>query len=628
MMTYPFSQFKAQANIAKQTCKELDRMYQYVFKTIKEAKQKSIETNKPLLVLFGERHYSLFSSLAELVTISAAVQLGFTRFCVELDNFRLDNCLMLLDRYLENNKVIDNEISLATSGEFFNKDYLYYLLIFHKLSISPEPIDHGVTHLEGHIETFIKNGIKRRNTIMTNELCENRKDTLAIVGEYHLHGLTNDDSKLSDTFEVVQFGSMNGHQYDKDHEIARKHSEHLPNQLTHLFFNEDNPDVNIALFKAEGKNLDIHVRDYFLNLCKPHLTNLCEPQIHQEPQEETSLMKRCFTADKNYLGSFSKQDNNLKVPYKDSYDINKFLKSLRHDQHKVAILANKDKLSKLVKVSDDVKRVLNRTDLCIDERNAIFDEIKFKLPSLMIVAKDVNNVLGPLSEEQRAVIYIATKDKLPSLIKEAADVDNIFKHLSDEQRTEVYLAIKDRLPSLMKSAEEYDRVQKYLSTPQRAEMFTAIKDDILSITTLDSLTRFVSVLFIEQRSEIIAEFILKFSELINNFHDLKTVVRVLEPDNCSALFELIKHKLPILIEDQGQLDEISYYLDKEQVKIAQAAYDKQPDFLPLKRQMEGKNQASKRQKIEVECLHNAPALDEPKEVKRTESHTKRQRIRR
>ncbi len=179
---------------------ELMKVHGYFYEKFKVAKQRSVSSKKPVLVLFGEDHYSSFSSLTEIVGITVAVELGIKRFCYEYDDSRHARMLGLSLTSLRNSP----------------SQMISSMQLIKKLLMNFEPIDQGLNdkdHLIPYKDKIMPNvgpedieGMTYRNEIMAEILRSKNQDAFAIVGASHLSGLIKEE-KLNENFEVILIDS-------------------------------------------------------------------------------------------------------------------------------------------------------------------------------------------------------------------------------------------------------------------------------------------------------------------------------------------------------------------------------------------------------------------------------------
>lgn len=178
---------------------------------IKAAIEKSTISKKPVVVLFGQEHYSFTCELISILGVSAGVHLGFRKFHYEVDQTRHDdisNLMQKIDKSIPNLKFLPK---IDFQGSYLPNRVLHSFM--NSLPLSLIPIDHGlnnngecVAYKNKEITTQLSYcdsaGIKHRNGIMADQIRQCKTNSFVFSGASHLMGLDCDE-KLSDSHEVV-----------------------------------------------------------------------------------------------------------------------------------------------------------------------------------------------------------------------------------------------------------------------------------------------------------------------------------------------------------------------------------------------------------------------------------------
>jgi hypothetical protein len=130
----------------------------------------------------------------------------------------------------------------------------------------------------------------------------------------------------------------------------------------------------------------------------------------------------------------------------------------------IQLLINND----VIQAAEDFQSVLS--DIKPEQRTAIVEAIKQKLPSIIKKTYDFESALQNLEPEQRTVVYEAMKEELPSFITNARSLRRVLQHLDLAQRTAVFESMGSDLYKFFQESGDLDRIQDYLTPEQNAEL--------------------------------------------------------------------------------------------------------------------------------------------------------------
>lgn len=199
--------------------KALLALYQFVKSEIGKAYQKSRENKKPLLILYGESHYSLFCALAEMVTFAAAYEYNIRKVLGEFDDERGSH----LEEAISFHTKPENHYKKIRFDSFYQS--FYYPFVFtgtflKSLMIKYEPMDFGlgmsgeksfqdIKAPEKNPDPLVNwnNEMRHRNKVMAGIIKKHgAQDLFAIVGWEHQYGLIQEE-KLYENYEILALGN-------------------------------------------------------------------------------------------------------------------------------------------------------------------------------------------------------------------------------------------------------------------------------------------------------------------------------------------------------------------------------------------------------------------------------------
>ena len=212
-----------------------------------------------------------------------------------------------------------------------------------------------------------------------------------------------------------------------------------------------------------------------------------------------------------------------------------------------------------------------------EQRSAVYESMKTKLPSLIKSANDFNKILTYLSQDQRVAVYIAMENELPNLIKSAENFNKILQHLPPEQLTAEYEAMKSQLPNLIKSGMSLNKILEYLTPEQRKAVYELIQNDLPTlIKSANDLNKVLEYLTPDQRvavyeaiKEELPNFIRPAKDFnpmldLNKENDFNNIMEYLAQEQRDAVYDSMEKILPSLIKSANDFNSVLQYLTPQQ----------------------------------------------------------------
>lgn len=205
---------------------DVDSLYKLLYNNIVAAKKSAHNRGKPLLVLFGEYHYSQYSLLCELITLEILKGMGLKTICLEVPSNIKDmdifvhlgeidyNCLNLIlmcyfarfeqikSRFIDDEFLRDKTSDMLEIGEAIDKqlDGIPTDQKFDEMSsLISSARDQGMS-LQLSLTTF--NPDEKENKVFNKDLSLR----MAIVGSGHLMGIT-ENSYIAAMYHVLPINS-------------------------------------------------------------------------------------------------------------------------------------------------------------------------------------------------------------------------------------------------------------------------------------------------------------------------------------------------------------------------------------------------------------------------------------
>lgn len=296
----------------------------------------------------------------------------------------------------------------------------------------------------------------------------------------------------------------------------------------------------------------------------------------------------------------------IKTIIKSAEDFSTLIKTLEKKQCVIICDTLKEYLPSLIKTAQNFNVTLQC--LTTEKRTIVYKELKETLPSLIKKGEDFGLILQYLTTEQCITLCTALKEQLPSSVKNGA-FSKALQALTTEQCIAVCMTLKEQLPLLIKDVTELGKTPQALTVQQCNTVCTVLKEQLpLFITSSTEFNKALQKLTPEYRTVLYATikeqlflFVTSgsdFSEVIqylsseeridfyNQFKE-KNLFSLIKSGSCFAKFllflpsaqrtdtyEQIEAKLPSLIKNSYDFNNIIHYLTPDQYKAVCTALKK------------------------------------------------------
>ncbi len=197
-----------------------------------------------------------------------------------------------------------------------------------------------------------------------------------------------------------------------------------------------------------------------------------------------------------------------------------------------------------------------------DKRDIIYSHFENVLPNLMQKAEDINYIFKFLNDAQRAKMFEMLKNKFSGIIQNAKDYSIILELLSPEQQSAVYQETKDHIPDIIKKAEDLALVLSFASESLCKEMLDMLKLKIPKlILNEDDIRNACRGLDVEQSRIVLKLLPAKWTKSVN---EICIVLKALNDTQRNIFLEMIKEKLPSLIQSAKNVREVCEHLNEQQ----------------------------------------------------------------
>ena len=139
-----------------------------------------------------------------------------------------------------------------------------------------------------------------------------------------------------------------------------------------------------------------------------------------------------------------------------------YLRALTLQECSTILDSVKERLPSIIISAVDVYNILNDINSIRSEFGSIvINAIKNKLPHIILSMNDMRTVFHAGTAEQQWIVLDAVKERLPFIIKDDCDLRSLIKHFSPEQGSIILNAMTERLPAIMASTMASTERRKY-----------------------------------------------------------------------------------------------------------------------------------------------------------------------
>jgi len=256
----------------------IDKIYVHMVEKIKEAKNRSTLSQKPLLILIGEAHRKPDSIFLQQIILMAAYKLGITKYFHELDYARsIRFCYKKLEKkyeqqYLQHRKATNTHYNALANKLDLRFDEADLGLVLHggvlsckdsDIKASLAPYEDVKPHcVESDLEGCSFEELEYRNNVMARRFrsCKSA-NLLAIVGRVHFNGLLEQE-KLTNEFEVIKLDTVRLDEFFVSDHFMRMSKDQLNFHIKVIedfeaYFSAEFREGDPALRKTLLENMDI-----------------------------------------------------------------------------------------------------------------------------------------------------------------------------------------------------------------------------------------------------------------------------------------------------------------------------------------------------------------------------------
>jgi|GEM_PF-4113566 len=206
-------------------------------------------------------------------------------------------------------------------------------------------------------------------------------------------------------------------------------------------------------------------------------------------------------------------------------------------------------------------------------------DMELRISDLVLNVQDFKTVRDVLQPEQFQAFYTVIKGKLVDIIECESDIKEIFMCLSPEQCKEVVNLLKMKLPDIFKDGRRFLEVLFPLHGNKSRVLVDAMKEHLPKIINTASVFESMMLTYLKpgDQAEFITAMTSRFSEMIKNGNDFRTVFRNITPQQRTRIYEAIKEDMPDILSSYSDINMAFQYLSLEQCEeVIKSIKDKLP----------------------------------------------------
>lgn len=169
--------------------------------------------------------------------------------------------------------------------------------------------------------------------------------------------------------------------------------------------------------------------------------------------------------------------------------------------------------------------------------------------------------------------------RMSDFVESESDIKEIFMRLSPEQCKEVVNHLKIKLSDIFEDGRRFQELLFSLHSNKSRVLVDAMKEHLPKIINTASLFESMMLTYIKpaDQAAFITAMTSRFSEMIKNGDDFRTVFRNITPQQRTMIYEAIKEHIPDILSSYGDINIVFQYLSLEQCEeVIKSIKDKLP----------------------------------------------------